>query len=383
MISDPLPIQLLRCGVAFFPALVEAIGNAKHEIFLETYIFQDDITGQAVAAALADAARRGVATHLMIDGFGSKDYPESRLAWLKESGVQIRIYRPGFLNFRFLRTGIRRLHRKLAVIDRQLAFIGGINILDDFVDANPVPRYDFAVATGGAVAAEVRDAVARLWWLVSWSQFKRRGVGHPDRLLRPSSRNEQSPGPARFVLRDNLRHRRAIESEYLKAIRHATERIIIANAYFLPGRDLLNALVDAASRGVSVDLLLQGRVEYFVQHFASQHLYGKLIAAGVNIHLYKPAQMHAKVAVIDGDWATVGSSNMDPFSFQLAREANIFVQEESFTELLGSELLSAIQSDSAKIVVDSWHCTPRHMKLLMRLCYGIVRFSQRLATKAH
>ena len=184
--SEPLPIKLLRCGVEFFPALIDAISQAKHEIFLETYIFQNDIVGHAIATALEEAAQRGIATHLMIDGFGSKEYPESRLASLRKSGVQIRIYRPGFLNFRFLGTGIRRLHRKLAVIDRQLVFVGGINILDDFVDANPAPRYDFAVAIGGTVAADVHDAVARLWWLVSWSQFKRRGTGRSDRLRVPS-----------------------------------------------------------------------------------------------------------------------------------------------------------------------------------------------------
>lgn len=381
--SEPLPIKLLRCGVEFFPALIDAISQAKHEIFLETYIFQNDIVGHAIATALEEAAQRGIATHLMIDGFGSKEYPESRLASLRKSGVQIRIYRPGFLNFRFLGTGIRRLHRKLAVIDRQLVFVGGINILDDFVDANPAPRYDFAVAIGGTVAADVHDAVARLWWLVSWSQFKRRGTGRSDRLRVPSSNDGPLPGSARLILRDNLRHRRAIESEYLKAIRSATDRIIIANAYFLPGRKLLRALLGAAARGVSVDLILQGRVEYFIQHFASQHLYRNLIGAGINIHLYKPAQMHAKVAVIDSDWATIGSSNLDPFSLQLAREANIFVLDASFAKLLANELLSAIQLDSDKIGVENWHCIPRYRTLLMRLCYGIVRFTQHFATRRH
>jgi cardiolipin synthase len=379
--SEPFPITLLRCGVEFFPALIDAIRNAKHEVFLETYIFQDDTTGKAVATALADAAQRGVSTHLMIDGFGSKEYPDNQLASLKESGVQIRIYRPGFLNFRFLRTGLRRLHRKLAVIDRQLAFVGGINILHDFVDGNPMPRYDFAVAIRGTIAADVFDAAIRLWWLVSWSQLKRRGVRRLDRPPVLSSVNVPSPASATLILRDNLRNRRAIESEYLKAIWHATDRIIIANAYFLPGRKLLRSLLDAAARGVSVNLLLQGRVEYFMQHFASQHLYGELIGAGVNVYLYKPAHLHAKVAVIDSDWATIGSSNMDPFSLQLAREANIFVQDASFTELLANDLLSAIQLDSDKIVIEKWHCVPPYRKLLMRICYAMVRYTQRFATR--
>jgi cardiolipin synthase len=227
----------------------------------------------------------------------------------------------------------------------------------------------------------VFDAAIRLWWLVSWSQLKRRGVRRLDRPPVLSSVNVPSPASATLILRDNLRNRRAIESEYLKAIWHATDRIIIANAYFLPGRKLLRSLLDAAARGVSVNLLLQGRVEYFMQHFASQHLYGELIGAGVNVYLYKPAHLHAKVAVIDSDWATIGSSNMDPFSLQLAREANIFVQDASFTELLANDLLSAIQLDSDKIVIEKWHCVPPYRKLLMRICYAMVRYTQRFATR--
>lgn len=379
--SDDSPIKLMRCGVEFFPALIESINRAKREIYLETYIFQDDFTGKKVAAALENAAQRGVATHLMIDGFGSKDYPETQLSNLKHSGVKIRIYRPGFLNFRFFKTGLRRLHRKLAVIDRQLAFVGGINILDDFDNGNPAPRYDFAVAIQGALVGSVLDAATRLWWLVSWSQLKRRNGRHTPNSQTITLPEPTSPIPATLMLRDNLRNRHTIESEYLRAIRNAGERIIIANAYFLPGKKLLKSLVDAATRGVSVSLLLQGKVEYFMQHFASQHLYAKLIEAGVDIYLYRPALLHAKVAVIDGDWATVGSSNMDPFSFQLAREANILIKDAAFTKRLADDLLSAIQCDSDKIIVEKWHSITFPQKLLMRICYAMVRLTQNLVTK--
>jgi cardiolipin synthase len=371
------PLELLHGGAEFFPALIDGIRNAQHEIFLETYIFQDDDIGAEVATALADAARRGVSTHLMIDGFGSKDYPRSRLAALEDAGVGLRIYRPGFLNFRFIRTGLRRLHRKLAVIDRQLAFVGGINIIHDFEPGSAAPRYDFALAMRGEPAAEVYAAAARLWWLVSWSQFKRRGPRRPGTSA-PSAEKRPAAVSARLVLRDNLRNRRAIESAYLQAIRRAQERIIIANAYFLPGRKLLRALVDAAARGVSVDLLLQGRIEFFVQHFASQHLYRRLIGASIAIHLYRPANLHAKVAVIDGDWATIGSSNLDPFSLQFAREANVFVKDAAFTELLASDLLSAIRLDSDTIVVEQWQRIPVYKRWLMRMCYALVRYTQRV-----
>ena len=371
-------IQLLRCGVEFFPALIAAINEAKHEIFLETYIFFDDATGEVVASALAQASRRGVSTHLIIDGFGSKEYPKTKLDALKQAGVKLLIYRPSFLNFRFLRTGLRRLHRKLAVIDHQVAFVGGINIHHDFEPGYQKPRYDFAVAVRGSVVADVLNAVTHLWWLLSWSQLKSRHVRRVA-ILKPASSTPASSSPAaELVLRDNLRNRHTIEVAYLEAIKNATERIIIANAYFLPGKKLLQALVDAAGRGVSVALLLQGRVEYFLQHHASQYLYGKLIDAGVEIHLYKPAILHAKVAVIDSRWVTVGSSNMDPFSLQLAREANIVAEDAALAKALADDLLAAIQSDASRITVEAWHSTPLRKRLLMRICYAVLRFTQQL-----
>ncbi len=372
-------IQLLRCGVEFFPALIAAINEAKHEIFLETYIFFDDAAGEMVATALAQASRRGVSTHLIIDGFGSKEYPRSKLEALKQAGVKLLIYRPSFLNFRFLRTGLRRLHRKLAVIDHQVAFVGGINIHHDFEPGYREPRYDFAVAIRGSVVIDVLNAVSHLWWLVSWSQLKSRYVRRVALLKPAASSTPASSSPnAELVLRDNLRNRHKIETAYLEAIRNAKERIIIANAYFLPGKKLLQALVDAAGRGVLVMLLLQGRIEYFLQHHASQYLYGKLIDAGVEIHLYKPAILHAKVAVIDSRWVTVGSSNMDPFSLQLAREANIVAEDAALAKALADDLLAAIQTDASRITVEAWLSTPLHKRLLMRVCYSVLRFTQQL-----
>ncbi len=378
MASSNTDIQLLRCGVEFFPALINAINEARHEVFLETYIFFDDSTGEKVATALAQASQRGVATHLIIDGFGSKEYPRTKLDALKQAGVQLLIYRPSFLNFRFLKTGLRRLHRKLAVIDKQIAFVGGINIHDDFAPGYQRPRYDFAVAVRGAVVADVLNAVTHLWWLVSWSQLKSRYARRSALWKTAASVLPSSNLAAGLILRDNLRNRHTIETAYLEAIQNATERIIIANAYFLPGKKLLQALMEAAGRGVSVKLLLQGRVEYFLQHHASQYLYGKLIDSGVEIYLYNPAILHAKVAVIDSRWVTVGSSNMDPFSLQLAREANIVAEDAALAKALADDLLAAIQADSSRITVEAWHSTPLHKRLLMRVCYSVLRFTQQL-----
>jgi len=376
-------IELLKCGVEFFPALIAAINAAEHEIFLETYIFSADPTGEKLAAALIAAAGRKVAVHLMIDGFGSKEYPKEKRRELEAGGVRLRIYRPGFFNFRFLRTGIRRLHRKLVVIDRQLAFVGGINILHDFDPGCPAPRYDYALSIRGPLVADVLQAVRQLWWLVSWSQLKRREAQPTASFTSPIDTPAVETVTATLLLRDNLHHRRDIEKAYLQAIQHASQRIIIANAYFLPGRKLRRALLEAAQRGVEISLLLQGRIEYPLQHYASQHLYARLLRAGIRIHLYRPALLHAKVAVIDDAWATVGSSNMDPFSLQLAREANIVIEDAAFTALLAEHLRETIRNDSDSVSADAWLALPALHRLRMFLSYQVLRLTRQLATREH
>ena len=243
----------------------------------------------------------------------------------------------------------RRLHRKLCVVDGQVAFCGGINILDDFHDPNhgplTAPRLDFAVRVTGPLVAEVDATHGRGCGCACRRCATSAGRSSPSALVslrassaarvrraRPATRPASCRAAARaaLVLRDNLRNRARIERAYRRAIGRAREEIIIANAYFVPGRKMRKALVSAAQRGVKVRLLLQGRYEYFMQYYAARPIYGALLRAGVEIHEYSPSFLHAKVAVIDGRWATVGSSNLDPLSLLLAREANVVVEDVSF-----------------------------------------------------
>src|SRR4029450_10582034 len=145
---------------------------------------------------------------------------------------------------------------------------------------------------------------------------------------------------AKFVIRDNLRYRRDIERAYMAAIRTARQEILIATAYFFPGADFRRALSAAARRGVRVSLLLQARVEYKLLHWASRALYGQLLTSGVSIYEYHSSFLHAKVAGGDDRWRTVGSSNIDPYSFLMSREANVFVRDPVFADRLRLELLA-------------------------------------------
>ncbi len=371
-------LTLLQNGAEYFPQLCADIDAAQHSIYLETYIFAADQTGQRVSAALRRAVLRGVVVRVLLDGYGSAELPQHRVDALSAAGVEVQWFRREISPFTFRRSRRRRLyrlHRKLAVLDGEVAFVGGINIIDDVPghDEFSAPRLDYAVRVQGGVAGEIHAVTRHLWSVVSWANFRKRskkiGLLMPDML-----RHTTSPGIT-LLLRDNVRHRRDIERAYLRAIAGAQREVMIANAYFLPGRVFRRALAQAAQRGVRVVLLLQGRVEYRLQHYATHALYDQLLAAGVEIYEYQASYMHAKVAVVDGGWATVGSSNIDPFSLLLAREANLVVQDAGFAEALRASLFAAISRDALRIEPARWSRLGWGARLVARFSYAVVRMA--------
>jgi cardiolipin synthase len=364
-------VTLLQNGEAYFPAIEAAFDRARLEIYLETYIYENDETGRRIADALKRAALRGVNVYVLIDGYGSKDLPRSMLDYLRADGVKALIYRPKISPWTFRRKRLRRMHRKIAVVDRELAFVGGINIIDDKETTGDMPpRYDYAVAVEGPLVDVIRLSARRLWSMTAWSYFRKGTVrgGAP-----PVSTSAGGRMSAAFLVRDNIRHRRDIEAAYMQAIEQAKSEIILANAYFLPGLDFRHALINAARRGVRVVLLLQGRVEYILLHYASRALYDNLLNAGIEIYEYRKSFLHAKVAVIDGHWATVGSSNIDPYSLLLSREANVVVDNEEFGATLTQSLKQAMEADGRRILRDNWKQQPAYFRFTSWLSYGLVR----------
>ncbi len=388
-------VQLLQGAQELFPALIAAMDGALSDIQFETYIFDFTGTATEVAQALMRAARRGVRTHLVVDGVGTGRLPQDWADRLRAAGVHCRVYSPlGPLGLLLPRRW-RRLHRKLCVVDGRVLFCGGINVLDDFHDPNHgrlvAPRFDFAVQATGALVGVASDAMEQLWWrMQAVRDASQRRLPEALQALRAASAAhhaapdaDTSPGMrAALLLRDNVRHRSRIEKAYRRAIAAAREEIIIANAYFVPGRKLRVALQMAARRGVRVRLLLQGRYEYFMQYHAARPVYGALLKAGVEIHEYAPSFLHAKVAVIDAHgarpWATVGSSNLDPLSLLLAREANVVVEDAAFAQDLRARLEHAMLHggrvlDPARYALRSWHerALDRVAFVLMRLALWV------------
>ena len=375
-------IQLLRNGEEYFPALTNAIDNANHCIYLLTYIYEIDKAGISIGNALMSAAQRGVTVNVMLDGFGCKDMPKAYLKELENADIQVLFYRPKISPWTLKKSRLRRLHRKIAVIDSKLAFVGGINIIDDYnVPDNTPPRIDYAVRIEGALLPSITASVHKLWHRISLTQLK---IGNANKKI-GSIKTEAAAKKgvvAAFVLRDNVMHRRDIENAYLSAINAAKSEIIIANAYFVPGRRFRQALLSAAKRGVKIELLLQGRMEYFLM-FATHAFYGLFLKNGIKIFEYRKSFMHCKVAVIDGYWATVGSSNIDPFSMMLAREANIVVQDAAFATELRTEICNSIRKGAHQVNAQEWLQGNVVKRFLSWLVYGFVRFFLGLIGKSN
>ena len=369
-------IRLLHNGSEYFPALEQAIDSAKLEIYFETYIFKDDLTGQKIAAALIHAAKKGVSVHLLIDGFGSYMLPESFIQNMLNAGVRVLVYRREVLFFKLRRYRLRRMHRKLVVIDARIAFVGGINIVDDTIHPYELaPRLDYAVSIEGPLLKKIYAAAQHLWLIVAWARFKKRWTSKNYFQPVDTHKGNQRAG---FLVRDNFRHRHAIEQVYLDAIKNAQKEIIIANAYFLPGIHFCKALNKAARRGVNVILFLQGRIEYRLQHYATHALYGNLLDAGIKIYEYHKGFLHAKVAVIDRYWATIGSSNIDPFSLTLAREANVVVQDKTFACQLRTSLKHAMARESSLVERTNWRSKSMLYHAINWLSYAVIYFAQSL-----
>ncbi|MFT3734453.1 MAG: phospholipase D-like domain-containing protein [Rhodocyclaceae bacterium] len=300
------------------------------------------------------------------------------LPGLRAAGLEILVFRRELRTFALQRRRLRRLHRKTAVIDGKLGFVGGINIIDDQnTPRHDPPRFDYAVSLRGPIVGDLASAQNSLWRILSWARIRRRPAPVPS-APRPPAAGHMA---ASLVLRDNLRRRRDIENAYLEAIEHAQREVLIASAYFLPGRRFRNALIDASRRGVTVTLLLQGRTEYWLMRQAEQALYPHLLGAGVRIVEYRKSFLHAKVAVIDDDWATVGSSNIDPFSLLLAREANVIVRDAGFCRTLRADIENAMRDGGVALREDHWQHLSWPRRVLSWCAFGVVRWlAGRLAT---
>jgi cardiolipin synthase len=371
-------LTLLHGGGDFFPALLESIKTAAHEIYLETYIFAEDEMGLVIRTALQEAASRGVIVNVIVDWLGTGSASAQKLQKeFARAQVQCRIFNPWF------KRGVVRSHRKMCVIDRQVAYIGGLNINNDMRADNdpdlilPAPRWDFAVKVIGPMVKHVHFEAEAQW--IRLGRLNLRLRMELFREVRQTAKAVSGKAAhAGLVVRDNLRNRRTIQRNYMQALGHAKKSALLANPYFAPGRKMRDALANAAARGVDVTLLL-GVGEFTLQDAITHAFYPKLLKSGVKIVEYRKTQLHAKVAVVDDHWATVGSSNIDGFSLFVNQEANVVVHDQAFSIALRKKIEAGV-IDGVLVKLEDFSNIPWYKRVWYDTAYFLYRMTIRIIT---
>lgn len=341
--------QLLENGEAYYPRVFEALAGARRQIVIETFILFEDKVGNELQRVLVEAGRRGVQIDLTVDGYGSSDLTTEFLSALTDAGVRVHLFDAKSKIFGFRRNLFRRMHRKIVVVDAEIAFVGGINFsADHLADFGPMAKQDYAVEVRGPIVAAIHRFVLQALprerrrtlrqVLGEWLERRRRAAAEASLGVR-----REDGALAAFVVRDNGMHRNDIEHQYRVALRAARSYVCLANAYFFPGYRLLRDMRRAARRGVRVELILQGEPDMPIVRIAARMLYEHLLRAGVRIHEYCERPLHGKVAVVDDEWATVGSSNLDPLSLSLNLEANLMLRDRAFATDLHERLERLIE----------------------------------------
>ena len=343
-------VQVLIDGVETFPAMLSAIQRARRYVHLETYILRADKVGRLFAAALSERARAGVQVRLLYDGFGAFPLSSVYLADMRRAGVETLEYRPVRGRRWTWKRWLRRDHRKILVVDGRRAFVGGINIADDYAPRNLGGRgwRDTHAWIEGPIVADLESLFRATWHLAG-------GAAYPA-FPRDADESVAVPGSelAIAIALDDRGRRSSIRRHIIHALAHARDRVWINNAYFVPDRGLRRAFRTAAARGVDVRIVVPGQSDVRSVQWAGEYTYAGLLRGGVRLYQWLEAHMHAKTMVVDDAWTMIGSYNLDYMS--------LFWNMEIVVEIVGDvtarrmrQLFLADVERSLELTVEAWH----------------------------
>ncbi|MEW5746850.1 MAG: phospholipase D-like domain-containing protein [Nitrospirota bacterium] len=352
---------LLKDDPVTFDAMLDAIADAKDHVNLETFIFSDDEVGSEFADLLLEKQSEGVQVNLIIDGLGSFKTPSEFFAPLRAAGARTVEFNPVSLrNPAGLLRITHRDHRKILVVDGEVAFTGGTNIADICAQ----PSFAFGIASRGA-PLEKRDTNVRIEGPAA-AEFQKlfldiwREQNGPELPLRRYFPQPEHKGNDLVRVIDSSPRRKGYGTAhllYLSAIEHAASSIRLTNAYFIPDRQLLKALKEASARGVDISLIVPGVTDNMIAVHGGRYYYSALLDAGVKIYERQGMILHAKTAVIDGVWSTIGSTNLDHISLVRMDEVNAVILSREF----GAEMEALFAGDlreSKQILPEEWQARP-------------------------
>ena len=315
-------ISIVHSGEDYFSRLEQIILESKSEIHIQTYIFDYDNTGKKIIAALKIAASRNVKIFILLDGFGSLSFPDEVINELSKIGIEIRIFSP-FFSANSLYIG-RRLHHKLVVSDAKTVLIGGINIANKYQgEKKSAPWLDYAVAINDEnIAKSLQELCCDLY-------FKKRIIRRKKIIASFENGHTNSVS---VLQNDWLKGKNEVFKAYINKINTAKKEIVILSSYFLPGKKLINTLKRAAQNNVNIKLILSGISDVPMARRASCHLYSKLLRFNIELYEWKKSVLHGKIAVIDANWTTIGSFNLNNLSSFASIEMNVAIDSEEFAK---------------------------------------------------
>ncbi len=317
-------IELVHSGEDYFSRLVRLLDEARETLHLQTYIFEGDDTGKMVAAALKRAAARGVEVWVMLDSFGSKDLPETFVRDLQDSGIVFRYFKHLVSVWKW--RGGRTLHQKVTVVDGRRALLGGINIADKYRGSAGKPAwFDLAVYIEGAVCGQLQQLCGDIFRHQYWKIHGLKSIRPP--LIPEGARD----GLIRFRLNDWMRRKTQIYQSYSKGISSARHSLVLIASYFLPGRGLRRRLRAAVRRGVKVRVLLTGPSDVPLSRMAEHYLAYWMIRRGIRVFQWEKSVMHGKAILVDDQWASLGSYNINRLSRIRSLELNADIVDPAFT----------------------------------------------------
>ena len=351
-------VKLIHGGEEYFSLLVDLIRSASFTIQIHVYILQTDKTGIAILDELVVAHNRGVKVFLLMDGFGSYHFDKVLFEKYKSKGIDLKYFHP-FSYFNIGKIG-RRLHHKVIVIDSKKLLLGGINISNKY-HGTPTekPWLDYAVLVEGSIASHTEKVCLQIW------NRKYRNEPSMSHLLKQRS---WEPMLVRMTQNDWFRQKNQIASAYKYMLDEAKKDIIIVASYFIPTRRLLKILIHSANKGVRVRIVLSRESDVAMLKGAITYLYQKLLRNNIEIYEYRTSILHAKVCIVDKEWTTIGSHNLNYLSEFFSIEMNIDILDKSFAENFTHELEEIIKTDCIKITKDEFH---KSMAWYNKLMYWI------------
>jgi cardiolipin synthase A/B len=354
-------VHLVYSGMDYFQRLRKIIAEARNELHIQTYIFDHDDTGRMVISELKKAAERNVKIFVLLDGFGASAFPRILSEELTKAGIHIRFFAPFFSTNTFYLG--RRLHHKIIVADNSIALIGGINIADKYRGSDhELPWLDYAVELRGSICQGIQELCSNIY--------------HKRTFKKKENFNQSLQTgniPVRIAMNDWLNRKNEISRDYLNAIRMAKKEIIIVGGYFIPGRRLRNALKEASRRGVKVRIILAGISDVALVARATRFFYSFLLRNEIELQEWRHSVLHGKAAVIDNEWSTIGSFNLNHLSTYASIEMNVEIKSEEFSRIFSHHLYEVMSRCRAVSRIKYEQKNKWLNKFLNWISFGLIR----------